>query len=241
VLTADEEGRAFERRNHVQLQVHQALGRFESVGELFADLLAVHEQQFPEHDWSPFRSIDVDEDLRDRVRPPAGGSLIVGLVDREQADLFVASTPSTAASPFVEWPGRSSIEPVGSRVAARLGEACFRGARAPRHDGGTLLVGWAAKVIALLLARVPGSRDVFVGHHQTTPLWIGRLDEGGFVATPPSIATARLRRERALRLRRPLDGRPSGRHERAHRDGARRDRARAAPPRRSKMGDPHER
>lgn len=192
-MTVEEEGRAFERRARIQLHVHRALGRSASIAGFFAELVAVHAQELPEHDWTPFRALEVDEPLS--VRPPVieRGGLLFGVVHRD--DLVVGSTESTAASPFVQWPGLASLERIGS--VASLGRACFEGERAPRHDGFTLLDGYVAKLASVLLARHPGRVDVFVGHHQSTPLWIGRLDEVGFVPTPLPIAAAHLRDQRA--------------------------------------------
>jgi hypothetical protein len=246
MMTAKEELAAFQRMNRIERHIHRALTRGDSIAEFFAELVAAHEREAPAFDWTPLRSINVDEldELRARLLAPLFArthatnerhpvSLLVGIDDREArsnvADLYATTTTMTASSTVFEWPGRQAIELAGSRVMDSLSRAVFEGERAPGHEGGTVLLGYAAKAVALLLARpleAAGAfsddrpHDVFVGRHQGRLLFVGRIDVGGFIATPPPIAAARLRAERARYVAAigALEGPPVGRSARGATD-----------------------
>ena len=198
--------------------IHRALARQRSITEFARDLIVAHEEVAPAWDWSRLRQVDFDEveELRTRWLDPFlesarksmhTGGLLVGInapgSDALVFDMYLFSTPSTASSSRFDWPARFTNVYARSRVLERLSRASFEGERCPRHDALDVLSGYAAKLIAVLLADSPSGlggereRDVFVGHHGGEPLHIGRLDDRGFVPTPPSVAAARLRARRA--------------------------------------------
>jgi len=198
--------------------IHRALARQSSITEFVHQLIAAHEEVAPEWDWSRLRQLDLDEgeELRARWLEPFlaaarkskhAGGLLVGIngpgADSLVLDMYLYATPSTAASSRFDWPARFTNPYARSRVLERLSRASFEGDRCPRHNAFDVISGYAAKVTAELLAHAPSGfggdheRDVFVGHHGGEPLHIGRIDDRGFVPTPPAVAVARLRASRA--------------------------------------------
>jgi hypothetical protein len=217
-LTAEAEGIAALREIRVSQHIQLALTRESSMADFVSDLIGVHEKELPEHDWSKLRNVALDElaDLRTRWLGPfladmskrkLQGSLLVGIYNLKSGshldDLFLFATPSTAASPYVELPGQAAIKSwAESSVVARLCRAAFEGERCPGNSARAMIVGYAAKAISLLLAG-PGAvdgaqqRDVFVGYFHGRPLFVGRVNDSGFVPTPLPVVTARLRERRA--------------------------------------------